>query len=375
MKKLLVVLTLLGILFCSSLAAAKTVVVTGMGATAAEAENDALRNAIENTVGVLVDSQSLSEKNVVLMDQIYTQSRGFIRNYTVRKKLQQPGGWLVTVEADVDDLPDSKLMTELTRLGIIDTRLRNPKIAVYIPEQHLRYRIPDSAAESAVINTLVDAGFTYVIQASPKLAQTDLHNHAWSLKPLHNMNEEDLRNAARYFEADILIIGEAFSEGVGDVGLNLPGCPVTNTQSCRARAEGKMYMAKTGQIIAAGGKLASGADISEAIASKKALAAAGQKLGDYFVAEIMKLGSGNRQSIELIVKGADFSKVNMIQSALGKVAGVRSSHLSKYEDGEGTFSIIYNGAPQTLFKAMQSAINADLTLVSSGYNTMIVSVL
>lgn len=373
MKKAVTLLTFALVLLFSSFALAKTVTVAGMGSTASEAENDALRNAVERSVGVLVDSQTMVEKNVVLNDQIYTQSRGFIRNYSVIDRIQSISGWTVTVEADVDDTPDSKLMTELTRLGIIDMQLRNPKIAVYIPEQHLRYRVPDPAAETAVIKVFVDAGFTNMIQASPKLARVDVNSYGWSLKPLHNISAEDMRNAARFFEADILIMGEAFSEGVGDVGRNLPGRQVTNALSCRARAEGKMYIAKTGQILAADGKYASGVDMSEAIASKKALAAAGQQLGEYFVEKILSQ-SPSRQGIELVVKGSDFTKINMVQSALGRVSGVKSVNLSKYEDGEGTFTVHYSGAPQTLFNALQAATDADLTLLSTTYNTITVSV-
>ena len=55
---------------------------------------------------------------------------------------EEVGGlWRVTINATVDDYPNSKLMNELTRLGIINVQLRNPKIAVYVPEQHLNYNV------------------------------------------------------------------------------------------------------------------------------------------------------------------------------------------------------------------------------------------
>ena len=374
MKKRLLFLVLLLSLLCSSIVMAKTVTVSGTGSTAPEAENDALRNAIENAVGVLIDSQTLVEKNVVLHDQIYSHSKGFIRNYTVLDKAQQGGMWTVKVEADVDDSPNSKLMTELTRLGIIDTKLRNPKIAVYIPETHIAYRVPDPAGETAVIKAFVDAGFTNMIAASPKLQVINPNRFAWYSKPVVQVNIEDLRNAARFFEADIIIMGEAFSEGVGDVGRNLPGRQVTNALSCKARAEAKMYVAKTGQIIAADGKFAAGVDSSEAVASKKALAAAGKLLGEYFVEKLMESGSGNRQGFELIVKGSDFSKVNQVQNALGRVNGIKNVNLSSYDNGTATFSLIYSGAPTTLFKEIQAATDANLNLVSSAYNSMVISV-
>ena len=373
-NKLICFLIVFAVFLFNSIALAKIVTVTGMGVTSSEAENDALRIAVENTVGVLVDSQTLVEKNVVLRDRIYTNSRGYIRNYEVKEKQQIAGHWRVTIEADVDDTPNSKLMTELTRLGIIDTRLRNPKIAVYIPEKHLRYHVPDPAAETAVIKVFVEAGFSNVIEASPKLARVNVNSFGWALKPLYDINLEDMRKAARFFDADILIMGEGFSEGLGDVGRNLPGRQNTNTQFCRARVEAKMYISQTGQILAADGKYASGADMSESIASKKALAAAGQQLGEYFLEKIMDKGAGNRQSFELVVKGSDFTQIGIVQSALERVNGVKNINLSRYEDGEGRFNFNYSGSPQTLFKALQSSTDADLTLLNSNYNVMVISV-
>ena len=374
MKKLVVILMLAAAVFSCSLALAKNVSVIGIGATSSGAENDALRNAVETAVGVLVDSQTLTEKNVVLHDQVYTQSRGFIRNYTVTGRRQLADGWRVTVDADVDDSPDSKLMTELTRLGIIDTRLRNPKIAVYIPERHIRFFVPDPAAETAVVKVFVDAGFNNMIVASPKMARVNVNSFGWALKPLYDIDIEDMRKAARFFDADVLIMGEAFSEGVGDVGRNLPGYPTTNALACRARVEGKMYMARTGQILAADGKYGSGVDMSESIASKKALAAAGEQLGKDFLEKLMDKGAGNRQGFEMVVRGTDFTRISQVQSALDKVAGVKSVNLARYEDGEGTFILMYSGAPQTLFRALQAAVNVDMKLLSSSYNSMIIAV-
>ena len=167
MKRILA-LAVAALLFSSAAADARSVTVTGSGISQNEAESDALRNAVEKAVGVLVDSQTMVSSNTILQDEIYTQSRGFVTNYNVTDRQPDGNGWRVTVNADVDDSPNSKLMTELTRLGIIDTKLRNPKIAVYIPEHHIQYRIPDPAGETAIIKTLVEAGFTNVIAASPK---------------------------------------------------------------------------------------------------------------------------------------------------------------------------------------------------------------
>ncbi|MBQ7453524.1 MAG: hypothetical protein IJS69_00490, partial [Selenomonadaceae bacterium] len=185
MKKIAVIIFSVLMIFCATVSA-KEVTVTGMGLTPAEAENDALRTAVENTVGVLVDSQTLVEKNMLISDQIYTQSRGFVNEYTVLSREQIATGWRVTIHAVVDDQPNSKLMNELTRLGIINVQLRNPKIAVYVPEEHLNYSVGGAGGEIAIVKALINAGFSNVTEVGAGLSYQN---------PM-SMTSEQLRQAA-----------------------------------------------------------------------------------------------------------------------------------------------------------------------------------
>ena len=167
-----------------------------------------------------------------------------------------------------------------------------------------------------------------------------------------------------------MIVGEAFSQGMGDAAQWLPGNQTSKMQSCRARLEAKMFIVKTGQIIAADGKYGSAIDSSESLAAKKALASAGKQMGEYFIEQLMTLGSGNRQSMQVVVMGSDFSKINRVQSALAQVRNVSNVNLSSYEGGKGIFSINYSGSPQTLFNELQSIADVDLTLQSISYNVL-----
>ena len=358
---------LLSLCLLSGIASARAVSVSGIGLTITEAENDALRNAVEQAVGVLVDSETLVRNNVLLLDEIYTKSRGFITNYTVKDQRKTVNGWQVFIDAEVDDSPNAQLMTELTRLGIIDVKLRNPKIAVYIPEYHIQSRIPDPAGETAVIHALVNAGFSNVIAAKPEVVASRASSRG--NRPYSQMTIEDIKAVARFLEADILVIGEAFSDGVGDIGRYLPGHQQTGMRSCRARVEAKLYIAGTGQIIASDGKYASAADISEAIASKKALTSAGQQMGEFMAKELLQLGSGNRQGLEIIVDARDFTEINQVQIALGQVKGASDVQLAGYDAGQGRFNIQYGDAPERLFRELQAICSLRLMLESTSYNT------
>ncbi|MBE8951079.1 MAG: hypothetical protein SR3Q1_10890 [Quinella sp. 3Q1] len=362
MKKFVIMIFALMIIF-SATALAKNVTVTGTGLTATEAENDALRAAVENTLGVLVDSQTLVQNSMLINDQIYTQSRGFVNDYTVLSREEVAGGWRVTINATVDDQPNSKLMNELTRLGIINVQLRNPKIAVYVPEQHLNYQVGGAGAETAIVKTLLNAGFNFVTEVGTGL----------NYQSPMSMNVAQMKAAADKFGVDIMIVGESFSEGVGDLGDYLPGNQRTNMRACRARVEAKMFIVRTGQVIAADGKYGSAYDNSEAIAAKKALSAAGEQAGNYFVEQITGMYT-SRQGVEVVVIGADFSKINLVQSGLAKINRVKNVNLSSYDGGRAVFTVMYGGSPQTLFNELCAVTNADLTLQSLAYNTLTVYV-
>ena len=362
MKKFAIMIFAL-LMILSSTALAKNVTVTGTGMTPSEAENDALRAAVENTLGVLVDSETLVQNSMLINDQIYTQSRGFVNDYYVVSREEFGGGWRVTINATVDDQPNSKLMNELTRLGIINVQLRNPKIAVYVPEQHLNYNVGGAGGETAIVKTLLNAGFNFVTEVGTGLNYQN---------PM-SMNVAQMKSAAEKFGVDIMIVGESFSEGVGDLGNYLPGNQRTNMQACRARVEAKMFIVRTGQVIAADGKYGSAYDNSQAIAAKKALAKAGEEMGNYFVEQITGMYT-SRQGVEVIVYGADFSKINLVQSALGKVNRVKNVNLSSYDNGRAVFTVMYGGSPQTLFNELQAVTTANLTLQSLAYNTLTIYV-
>ena len=70
MKRILA-LAVAALLFSSAAADARSVTVTGSGISQNEAESDALRNAVEKAVGVLVDSQTMVSSNTILQDEIY----------------------------------------------------------------------------------------------------------------------------------------------------------------------------------------------------------------------------------------------------------------------------------------------------------------
>lgn len=364
MRKLVLLLLALLLFVCSS-AFAKVVTVTGVGASQTEAQNDAMRVAVEQAVGSLIDSQTIVDKSVVLEDNIYATSQGFVQKVDiVSTQRTADGGYRVTANVYVDTNPNSRLMNELTRLKVIQVNMRNAKIAVVIPEEHIKYRIPDPAGETAVIKKFLASGFTNII---------DISKERLTYNQPFNLNADQLQHFAQTMQADILVVGQAFSEGAGDVGQFFNG-KRTNVVSCKARVEAKMYIARTGQIIAADGTYGAGVDITESIAAKKALADAGAKMGDYLVEQVLNTYSGNRQQVEMTVIANGINDINAVKLALNGVPGVKNVTFNNYSNGHGVLVIQYSGAPQTLFAHLQNNVDLNLELQESTFNTLTVMV-
>lgn len=357
----IILLAALVLMLCCSVVSAQAVTATGVGETPSEAEQDALRGAVEQVMGTLVDSSTLVRNYQLIEDNIYTVSRGFIESYTVTDKHTEGGVWHITVAAEVSTEPNGALMDQLTRLGIIDHNLRGAKIGVIIPEQHFTRRIPDPAGETAVIKAFLEAGFDNVIDIS----QARLYHNLIAL----DMSVEQLKNIANSLQADILVIGEGFSERGGDV-------PYMSRDiiSCKARLEAKMYIARTGQIIAADGTYGAAVDTMESIAAKKALAKAGEEMGRYLSQQLLNHGSSNRQQIEMIVLTNNINDVNILKTELMQIAGVNDVKFSRWETGRATLAIRCSGAPQTLYNRLREQSNMVVEAVEITYNTLTVRI-
>jgi hypothetical protein len=59
----------------------QTIVAEGVGATADEAIKDALRNAVRQVVGAIVDAETLVKDDEVIEDKVLTYSDGFVKGY------------------------------------------------------------------------------------------------------------------------------------------------------------------------------------------------------------------------------------------------------------------------------------------------------
>ena len=253
---------------------AKRVIAKGVGAIIggdlAKAEDDAianaLKNAVEQTVGTMIQSDVLVKNYQVLESNIYSRTAGYIQSYRVLSKNEIGNNILeVTIEAVVKT---GNLKDDLAALGIILQRKNYPRLMVLVDESNIDTHLPLgevnlNTTETEIINTLQPRGFQFVDKAVVlQKAQRDA---------LQAALEGDQAAAARIANstgAEVLIVGKAISKAATNVPAVLKNAGLT---SCQATINLRAIRGDDGNIIATVTKQAAAAHIDPIAGGTQAL--------------------------------------------------------------------------------------------------------
>lgn len=210
-----------------------------------------------------------------------------------------------------------------------------PTVMVIIPEVHITRRVPDPAGETAIIKTLISAGFKVL---DPSVYKSIRESEELRLA-VQNQDAAAASRIGARFKADIIIFGEAFSESTGTQN---------GMQTCRARVEARAVSTRNAQILGADGKHAGGLDNSELVASKAALRNAGTEMGTYFVNTLCEAkipgGSSNEgMSVsEISLSHATFSSAGKVETYIKTFKQVKSVKKT-LEGGVARFEVQHTG--------------------------------
>lgn len=232
--------------------------------------------------------------------------------------------------------------------------LSAPSIMVVIPEVHIHRPIPDPAGETEIIRIFVEADFNLVDQQQIAAIR----------------NQERVINATKdaslaaalgvEFGADIIIIGEAFSELAARQNGMI---------SCRARVEARAIATSTGKILVADGQHASGLDVSENVAAKTALKNAGNQIAHYFMQQLCKKAGESEPeitAIEIFLASTNFKQMLALAKILATVPGLKIID-KKLTGNVGRIFVEYTGASEILAEAIIEAQPEDFPFEITGF--------
>lgn len=231
--------------------------------------------------------------------------------------------------------------TRETQSCSISPTTKAKRIMVVIPEIHIRQRVPDPAGETEIIKRLIAQGFNVVDQGQISA----IKNREQILAAVNN--QQAAIALAVEFRADIIIVGEAFSEFAGRAG---------NMVSTRARVEARAIQTDTGRILAADGKHDTGLDVAEFVSGKAALTKAGGQWADYFLWQMCSArpsASNAARAVQLMATSITWPQLGQLVDALAKSTKVRS--ISKtYTDGVGRIELQFDGTAEELADAISN---------------------
>jgi hypothetical protein len=324
---------------------AQTVTATGFGAILAgdmvkateDGTNDALRKAVEQVVGTIIDSKTITENFMVLEDKIYTRTTGYVQSYEVLSTNKRIDNSLeVTVKAVVKT---SDLKNDLS--GIITTLRREgmPRTMVLIKEENYgqntwQYTTDMNSAETALMNTMMGYGFPFVDAST---AKANIEKDA--LQAALGGDANAAAAIAKRNGAEILIVGNAKT-----TITQLPMMKSSGMKTCSANMNLRVIRADDAMIIATSSSRGVAAHIDEltgsGLAMEKASQQAGTDLKDKIIEQFRTNQFEQRQIQFQVLNITSFDQLNTIKNSLPfYVRGVKSIYQRSFESGSALFDI------------------------------------
>ena len=278
---------------------ANEVVVTGSAEiyndNVPSARNQALlnaqRQAVEQGIGALIDSETISKNFEIIKDQILSSSRGFVTHYEIIEegKTSDNAAFEVTIRATVSD---QNIRDKLTALRILHKKMGNKRLMIIYHKQDSKAASRNFQTVPTLVGVLRDefnqAGFRVFNQAVMEEVYHTIEVAALVDRPTESLIALALDQQAEILAAVELVAGKGGKEGKQGKQFN----------AIKAEVRLSIFDVSTGRQIAdvlgSGKKLSTGEqgkfdvykDLKKAgeTASRKAAGEAIAKITDYYQA-------------------------------------------------------------------------------------------
>ncbi|MCI0414047.1 flagellar assembly protein T N-terminal domain-containing protein [bacterium] len=337
----------------------KTVVsegVANLGSDRAAARDkaieDALRRAVEQAVGTMVESETSIEDYKLLSDRIYSQSAGYVKKYEVISENADGGLLRVRIQAEVDS---GYLNNDLAAIGLLHRRMKYPRVVVMIAEDNILrtnyweqvYSLSNSQSEAVVIARLKGKGFNVVDPGSLRKSVSGKEAQAaWQ------GNYQAAGGIGKKTGAEIAIIGQAISTRAASNIYGSDMLSMSTTINVQAVKSG------TGEIIAQASGQGTAAHINEVMALQESMKKASDKVADAIIGGILqtweKESSGTR-TLALEIHDITKTELDRLKVALEKLRGVTEVIVREFSDGDADINLVAKTDAQELSDSISKA--------------------
>lgn len=361
---------------------AREVVAKGFGAIIAgdevkakeDAINSALRNAVEQVVGTMVESNVLVENYMTVEDKIYTRTAGYVQKYDIISSMKQSdNAYEVTIKAVVKV---SDLKSDLEAIGVLLSRKGKPRTMVMIEEKNIaehyyQFGMDMNTTETAIMNEMMNFGFPFV---DPTQTKINIANDV--ISSALNGDANAAASIATRLGAEIVITGKAVSKvasGGPDVVRD------AGFKSCQANLNLRVIRADDAKIIAVASAYDRAAHIDEITggtqALQKAAKTAATELKDKIVAVWQEDVYSSAQVQLHVTNISSFSQLNLLKNNLSYyVRGIQSVNQRSFAEGTALFDIDIKGTAEQMASELDAKEMEGLKLQVVGLSQNKVSV-
>jgi hypothetical protein len=337
----------------------KAPVVDDVVAARAAALNDARKTAVENVLGIMVDSRVRVESALLVQDTVLARADGFISNETILEEGQSGGFYLVKISCDVRERDVAAELDKLKKAVVVRT-----------VETYNGNPTGEAAVEGLVRMALVEAGHKCLDPAY--LAGSDAAN---TLDAAAALSEDEARELGRRFLAQILLYGTITVEDAGEVPEDIPYVtenPLAGLKKAVASFNLKAVDTDTGKVIAERQSVPCeiiGFGTDPARAARDALAEAGDVLAAHFAGALADLNPNAEREVLVEIFGVtDFSTFDQLSRTIETTPGVVALVGREYTGAAAAFTVVYVGRVEDLGLSVDNLANPYVRVIGLAEN-------
>lgn len=317
---------LLLILPCTSMAApadyieavGHASVVDGRKEVAREnALQNAFRRAVEQTVGVMVQSESVVNNFELINDKICSKSAGYIKKYAITRETFEGDTCTVEIKALVSK---ARLEKGLDSHGLLMKKMGKPRVVMLVSEQSATQEKPSywwggnasdtGVAENAMVSRLLQKDFNFVDRDT---ILANLKQEGLEGKIFANISNDMAMKILSSGEAEVAIIGQAFAKA-GSTGAG-----GTNFKPCQATVSARAINTDNGEVLGSYTSTATVPHVNAAAGGAQALEKAANDCAEKLQKQILEKWKRRVLStgiVKLVAAGISYEELNEFTTLL-----------------------------------------------------------
>ncbi len=205
-----------------------TITVSAMGQAAIYGEDvanardkaitDAQRKAVEQAIGAMVSSETVTENFELISDKILSRSSGYVRNYKILSEGKDDMGvYQVTIEAQVSS---GNLNNDLQGILAVLQAKNMPRVLVMIAEQNVSGAAVTGGAVNLDIveNVFMDTWAPKGVQFVDRQA---LEGKIKTGPAISSLSDNQIKEFGSMAGAEVVIVGKAVASNMGPLPMKL----------------------------------------------------------------------------------------------------------------------------------------------------------